>query len=142
MNSLGDADAERIRVHAVALVWRVAGELEISFEQSMRELSTVFARHLRPPAPERSKPIGVTRATSYAEAKRAIREALRCGALASNDLTRVVTAAGVPIGTFKRARLALRETCEIEKCGGGGFGPPLTWRLTQANMTPGGARSP
>lgn len=139
---LGDSDVERIRGYGVSLVWRVAGEFEISFEQSMRELSTAFARHLRPPVPERSKPTGVTRATSFAEAKRAIRDALRQGAVASDELTRVAIAAGVPVGTFKRARLAMRDSGEIEKCGGGGFGPPLTWRLTQASMTRAGARSP
>ncbi len=142
MSVLGDTDVERIRNHGVALVWRVAGEFEISFEQSMQELNTAFARHLRPPAPERSKPSGVARAASFAAAKQAIRAALRDGAVASNELTRVATAAGVPIGTFKRARLAMRESGEIEKYGGGGFGPPLMWRLTQASMTPAGARSP
>jgi len=142
VNSLGDVEAEQIRAHAVALVWRVAGEFEISFEQSMQELSTAFARHLRPPVPERTKPTGVARATSFAEAKRAIRDGLRHGAVASDELTRVAIAAGVPVGTFKRARLAMRDSGEIEKCGGGGFGPPLTWRLTQADMTPTGARAP
>jgi len=141
VNSLGDAGTERIRAHSVALVWRVAGELGLTFEQSMQELSAAFSRRLRPPAIQRASR-GVSRATSFAGAKQAIRAALHEGALTSDELTRKVLAAGVSAGTFNRARFALRESGEIEKCGGGGFGPPLTWRLTQADMTPAGARSP
>jgi len=141
VNSVGDAEAERIRAHAVALVWRVAGELGLTFEQSMQELSAAYSRRLRPPAIQRASR-GVSRATAFAGAKQAIRAALPEGALASDELTRRVLAAGVSAGTFNRARFAMRESGEIEKCGGGGFGPPLTWRLTQADMMPAGARSP
>jgi len=141
VNGIGDAEAEQIRAHAVALVWRVAGELGLTFEESMQELSAAFSRRLRPPALQRASR-GVSRATSFSGAKQAIRTALLESALASDELTRKVLAAGVSAGTFNRARFAMRQSGEIEKCGGGGFGPPLTWRLTQASMTPAGARSP